>query len=217
MSLGAALAGLFLGALVLVPGLQARRWTPGRAAVALCVLLCAAGAAFTLPFPPGADRASRKHPDRVRLYELGLWARDHVPQDMTLGAWSSGILTYFSGRRVISLEGLVSESYYVLEGRADKPRYIREKGIEYVFGPGLRREDGTYESARLPAGSYRMEWVPFPDYEFPWGAVNAYVMVRPLGVHREERLHREDFPFGLWRPGQDGAAVGLPPSPEWEP
>ena len=137
---------------------------------------------------------------RGRLHRLGLWTREHLPPEAVLGAWSSGILAYFSERTVVSLEGLVNDLEYLRHGRFDHEAYVAETGIEYVFGPGRSYGDGSYSFARLEPGTYEIEWVPFPGYSFHWGGLDAYMLVRPDASPVSPRLGPEDFPFGLWRP-----------------
>jgi len=137
---------------------------------------------------------------RGRLRELGLWAREHLPQDAVLGAWTSGIFTYFSERTVVSLEGLVNDLDFLLRGRLDLERYIEEAGIEYVFGPGRSHADGSYSLAYLRPERYDVEWLPYPEFSFDWQGLDAYLLIRPHSAKKPPRLTREDFPFGLWRP-----------------
>ena len=138
--------------------------------------------------------------ERENLLRLGLWMREHVPEEAVFGAWSSGILTYFSERTVISLEGLANDLDFIRRGRWDLEGYLREHRIEYVFGPGRRLPDGRCEFGRLPPGTYDVEWDPFPEHDLAWDELDAYLLVRPHASPIPPRLLRDDFPFGRWRP-----------------
>jgi hypothetical protein len=132
------------------------------------------------------------------MYRIARWAGKNVPEDVVLGAFDSGVLSYFSGSIIVSLEGLVSDRAIL---RTPLTKYIRENAIEYVFGSGRRRQDGLFELQHLPAGSYSVEWAPFPEHDFGWGGdYRTHLLARPDSATMPPRLRRQAFSFGIWRP-----------------
>jgi hypothetical protein len=159
-------------------------------------LLMAAPARTVEWFPPAVSTPTTPTSDRHALYLIALWTKEHIPDGVVLGAWDSGIVTYFSGKKVVSLEGLVSDLHFVREGQADIKGYIEENQIQLIWGPGWKT-DGSFTFAHLPQGDYRLEWVPFPDFNLQWDDLTTYMLVSPNSERgRRVVLSTEDFSFG---------------------
>ncbi|RMH15504.1 MAG: hypothetical protein D6696_20610 [Acidobacteria bacterium] len=85
------------------------------------------------------------------LYAAAAWSRAQVGREETIGAWNAGMIAFFSGRRVINLDGLVNSREFYHRGRHDLCTYWRREGIDYlvdVFPPG----DPLARVARQAAG-----------------------------------------------------------------
>ncbi len=71
------------------------------------------------------------------MMDAGTYLRgnDHVKE---VAAWNAGMISYFSGKPVVNLDGLVNDTVckYVMEGRLVD--YLREKRVRYIldFSPG---------------------------------------------------------------------------------
>ncbi len=66
---------------------------------------------------------------------IGIWARDHLPDGTVVGAQQSGAIGYFAQNlRVFNLDGVVNaECYRSLEERRNM-EYIKARGIRYMLG-----------------------------------------------------------------------------------
>jgi len=197
--------------LVLGQAWALRRWLLGRAA--LVTVLSAA----LLVWPADGWRGQgwlgstlprhvlSRAPSATQTLELGLWAARHVPATVTLGMFDPGAITYFSGCNVVSLDPLMNSLAYQSEGLRDPAGRIlktcAEQGIGHVVGSGFRAE-GKWVFRGLPAGTYDVLWVPFPDAPLPWGGrppVHAMV-VRLRGSPAPEFVRPDVLPHGLYRP-----------------
>lgn len=82
------------------------------------------------------------------LYVAAGWIDRHFPKDATIGAWNAGILGFFSGRRVVNLDGLVSSRDFFLEERHDLCAYLEQAGIDYLVDVfEAEKPFARYESA----------------------------------------------------------------------
>jgi hypothetical protein len=66
-------------------------------------------------------------------YLAAQWLAANTPEDALVGSWNAGVLGYYSGRRVVNLDGLINHSellpYLENETIAD---YIKQKRLRYV-------------------------------------------------------------------------------------
>ncbi len=69
---------------------------------------------------------------QTEMYQASLWSRDNLPPDAKLGSFNSGILGYYSGHKVINLDGVVNPKAYraMLEGKSFS--YIKDEKIRYL-------------------------------------------------------------------------------------
>ena len=96
----------------------------------------------TAPLPEEALYAVR--------YEMCQWLRKNIPEDRVLASWNAGQLGFFSGHRVVNLDGLVnSKEYYdsVLSGREPLSRYLNRSNVSYLVD--YRDADTLTEGRRV--------------------------------------------------------------------
>lgn len=55
-----------------------------------------------------------------------------LPEGELAGSWNAGIVSYYSGRAVVNLDGLVNDDVFSYARSNTLPRYIDEKGIRYI-------------------------------------------------------------------------------------
>lgn len=126
---------LIYAALCLLPDTPVVRLFPaGLAAIAIAGVI----AASALLKPP-SDFYNKR-------LEAARWIRENTPQDAIIGAWNAGQLGYFSGRRVVNLDGLINSKRYlelVLRNPAYFRAYMREIGISYLadYAFGFFKQD----------------------------------------------------------------------------
>ena len=87
------------------------------------------------------------------MVEAGRYLRSE-PAVAPVGAWNAGIISYFSGRSIINLDGLVNDDVYpaVVSGRL--ARYVADRNIAYIADfPAVFSEAGAakggYADGRL--------------------------------------------------------------------
>lgn len=145
-------------------------------------------------------------PAETQTLELGLWAARHVPEGVTLGMLDPGVITYFSGRNVVSLDPLMNSLAYqrgMLDGASHPVRYCLERDISHVVGSGFV-EDGKWVFRGLPPSTYDVLWVPFPDFPLPWGGGQPVysMIVRLRATQAPEFVVPSALPCGLYRPNE---------------
>lgn len=66
-------------------------------------------------------------------YAAAIWMRENLPADAVIGSWNAGVLGYYSGRRVVNLDGLVNSWDFVpYLRRGALPAYVVGERIEYL-------------------------------------------------------------------------------------
>ncbi len=93
-------------------------------------------------------------PNQVAMRAGGEYLRDH-PEIAPVGAWNAGMLSYFSRRAVVNLDGLVNDEIYPYATTGRLLDYICKRGLRFVVdfsddleNPVLARRAG-YGDGRL--------------------------------------------------------------------
>lgn len=105
-----------------------------------------AGAVYQLANPPWTWAPAMR--------EAGLYLRQQ-PEIAPVGAWNAGIISYFSGRSLTNLDGLVNDEIYPNLVAGSLARYIHERGIRYLVDfPDIFSDVGAikggFPDGRLP-------------------------------------------------------------------
>jgi hypothetical protein len=147
------------------------------------------------------DAVFVKQPQMAQLIELGLWARDHVPNEVGIGIWDPGIVTYFSGKRLVSFDPLMNSLSYQQGDILDPVGYVKKRKIAYMIGVADHVGD-QWRYIPLPPNSYEIVWLPYPDQGVGFGTTrnDNMVLVRPLESPVPECLTAADFPCGTLYP-----------------
>lgn len=72
-------------------------------------------------------------PHRVQQLAGARWLARNTPTDARLGAFNAGIYGYFSGRRVVNLDGVVNAEAYRANRSGQLLYYVLAQRIEYVI------------------------------------------------------------------------------------
>jgi len=96
--------------------------TAGFAAAALAL----AGLALSGPY----WRVPSEH--RVQQLEAALWLKEHTRPQARVGAFNAGILSYFSGRTVVNLDGAVNARAYEARSENRLADYVVASQLDYV-------------------------------------------------------------------------------------
>jgi hypothetical protein len=73
--------------------------------------------------------------------EMTRWIKENLPPDARIGIFNAGYIGYFSGRKVINLDGLINgiELYQYLKDGKGVWKYVLDKNIDYIadysYGP----------------------------------------------------------------------------------
>ncbi len=108
---------------------------------------------------------------------MGEWIRDHLPREARVATFDLGAITYFSGRDVLDLGGLVDPALAPILQRGEVASYMSARGVTHVVipvGHNDRHRDGLNMGYRL--------------------ALHGNPTVRLTPVHREVT------PWELWYP-----------------
>jgi hypothetical protein len=192
-----------LGGLLAAPWLARDR----RLAFAVPVVLLAC---WLVPATRGA--AARLHPEQltepphlVQTLEVGLWAEHATPADARFGLWDPGIISFFSARRCVSFDPLISAVDYLRpEVIGDPVGYVQRQRVAYMFGVA-EQKDGAWQYWPLPKGRFDILWMPYPDQDVGWRDADPdkrvyCVVVRPRDAVVPEFLRPDDFPCGVLYP-----------------
>ncbi|MCA8969024.1 MAG: hypothetical protein KDC95_04550 [Planctomycetes bacterium] len=225
-----ALLACLANVMFLAPYLAYARWYTVPEYVA-CVLLLAAGVqgarrmsratprltaalilvALLLPFawtplprlqsPLPQDFYTRAPRANQQLIEAGLWAADHVPEDMRIGIWDPGIVSYFSQKRLTSLDPLMNSLEYQKSEIADQVGYCRKNDISHVFGSTIRWPNGDLGFTYLMPGTNDVLWQPWPEQTLQWNKTDPWwTICRLRGIPAKFEFDDSDFAFGRYLP-----------------
>lgn len=67
-----------------------------------------------------------------QMFETVLWMNENLPKDAVVGAFNSGIQSYFSTHRVVNLDGLVNNEALAALKQKNVWGYMKDEGIEYL-------------------------------------------------------------------------------------
>jgi hypothetical protein len=139
----------------------------------------------------------RDYNSNVPSYEAAQWARSHTDPLDIFALNDAGVFSYFSGRRVINLDGLVNSFDYqeVLRDRRLNP-YLQQNGVKYIGYHAVWDADKRWGRYQL-AGNYSVFTYPYFSHEY--------------GTHSDAVVnHQEDevFRSNSYR-RQEGFLVGL--------
>ncbi len=124
----AAVQGWYIASTVLPIALAAAgflprlRPLPGWAAPAAALLVVGIG--VVAPFTPAA-------PVENIMLPVGEWLASH-PVEQPIGAWNSGMLSFFSGRRIVDLDGLVNDAAIPFIRDDTLAAYVDRAGIRTI-------------------------------------------------------------------------------------
>jgi hypothetical protein len=92
-----------------------------------------------------------KETQLVGYMNLGIWARDNIPNGTTVGSSQTGALGYFAQNlNVINLDGVVNRRCFEALKEKRNIEYIRQMKIEYIIGwqeniDFIRRESASFK------------------------------------------------------------------------
>ncbi len=120
----AAVVSLLAG--ILLARMRLRTGWAARTGLVLCLLLVTAA-----NFARAWQRTT--YPGQDEWLEAAAWLNENLPQDAVIGAFNAGIVSYFSGRPVVNLDGVVD--WQAIEARQQHRllRYLTEHQGYYLI------------------------------------------------------------------------------------
>lgn len=120
--------------IILCAFIFSNRWRIGmeqlRLPVAIAQVVIVLGMSFavmTYPFSEyGATRGAGQ------FVVMAEYIKNHLPKDAIVGAYSSGILSYFSERRVVNLDGLANVDILEVASSRQMDRYLDALGVTWL-------------------------------------------------------------------------------------
>lgn len=134
------------------------------------------------------------------MYTQGVpWLQAHTPPSAVIGSFNAGIFGYFSGRRVVNLDGVVNEHAYEALAARRLADYVRETEIEWLIDWAGQLE---WFLARFSTRSrFPLEVAPVAAFELPPSGKERLVVYRVLQPSGP-------WPGGAARPMRSGSHAG---------
>ena len=77
--------------------------------------------------------ATRTHVEHANLYQTADWIRNHLPENAIIGSWNAGILSYYSQRTVINLDGVMNDAVIEVLKQKKLSSYIEHRHISFLI------------------------------------------------------------------------------------
>jgi 4-amino-4-deoxy-L-arabinose transferase-like glycosyltransferase len=101
------------------------------AVAAYAALLLSCGAASIQAWQQ-RQGAAHTHSGHRALLDMARWASTNLPEGAVMGGWNSGIMSYFSERVVVNLDGVINDEAISALQQRDLSTYIAKRGITYL-------------------------------------------------------------------------------------
>ncbi len=141
----------------------------------------------------------RKNDVSSELLSSAAWVSASLPDAAIGAAWNAGVLGYFSGRRVVNLDGLINSYEFAraLQERRE-PAFLLCEGVGYVFDVFPVPAAGGWDASELIRGGE--QWWPYlqPYAERLFSASNVGVSSY-FHTWFPERRRGSPFVFKVWR------------------
>ncbi len=72
------------------------------------------------------------YPWQIEMYQEALWFRTHASTDWRVGAFNSGIISYFGQVKVVNLDGVVNNAAFRALSNRMLAQYIKDQGITHL-------------------------------------------------------------------------------------
>ena len=104
-----------------------------------------------------------------QMFEVALLLRERLPPETVFAATDTGVFGYFSGFRVLNMEGLMNSLEYhrnVTNRPEALVEYLRDRNVEYLLGTAFEapdRSNWVYLFAQRVPLFWAPLWIPFPE------------------------------------------------------
>jgi len=139
---------------------------------------------------------AHKNDTLYEAFQASVWIKEHLPEHAIGAAWNAGVLSYFSGRQIINLDGLInSYAYYDAMKRGEDPEFVVNQHVAYVFDMYPVPASGNSDDF-FPDDRWRRFLKPYYEYRYEAhnvGMSSYFKTVFPMPEH--DAL----FMFKVWK------------------
>ncbi len=96
------------------------------------VLLANASVAGALAWQK-CQGATRTHRGHGRMLTMAQWIDENTHEGAVIGSWNAGIFSYFSGRQVVNLDGVINDDAIIAIRDRRLLQYILDREIDYLI------------------------------------------------------------------------------------
>jgi hypothetical protein len=112
--------------------------------------------------------AAKTHSLHWTMYTSAVpWIREHVRPDERVGAFNCGIFSYFSGRTIVNLDGVMNDDVIPALEQRCLFQYLRDEQIVYLVD--WEGQIGTALAILGGFPDYQKEFEVIESFEQPWG------------------------------------------------
>ncbi len=116
-------------------------------------------------------------PHQVELLDAAQWAQQNLGEEEQIAAFNAGIQSFYSGRRVVNLDGVVNHTAFRALLQKDLWQMLRESGVRYYadYDPMMLRDYSLFlGDAKNQARLTRVQDLQRPGSDWQDSAVRIY-------------------------------------------
>ncbi len=117
-------------------------------------------AVFTVLFVIGGYKIFTANHEQILPLKTSKWIKQNIPENKILASANAGILSYYSQRKIINLDGMVNNDELLnayKEGELAFLKYLKEKNIEYIVDYFLSPEpENKYQFPQVLNDKYQV-------------------------------------------------------------
>jgi hypothetical protein len=139
---------------------------------------------------------ARKNDTAYEAFHASVWIKKHLPENAIGAAWNAGVISYFSDRQIINLDGLInSYAYYDAMKRGEEPEFVINQHVAYVFDMYPVPASGN-SGDFFPDGRWRRFLEPYYEYRYEAHNVGISSYFKTVFPTPE---HDALFMFKVWK------------------
>ena len=151
-------------------------------------------AALVVIMIPGAYSGYRllnrgESPHQIEFLNAAKWLNNNTSSDAVIAGFNVGIVSYFSERIVINLDGAINTAAYDAIKRRRLMEYIEEMEVQYFvdYDPSMLEMYRLFLGMRSPSISWDIvKRIDYPDVAFQNNSIAVYRIQRSLGQRVNE-------------------------------
>lgn len=116
-------------------------------------------------------------PQQTEMLDAAHWLRTHLSEEESAAAFNAGIMAFFSGRRVVNLDGAVNNAAYAAIRRKDLMNLVYQSGAHYYldYDPVMLKLYSSYLGAMVKQAQLSVvQEIDRPDVEWNNSNIRIY-------------------------------------------